>query len=129
MDTVGDMDGKQTTKAPNFSDVLKAMSQARPVPIQRMAAIGIKGGTDVPGEIHYPKQRNYGIFTENASTHSNLSKLKITKAIAGLGTTGNFMPIKSTETGQFPNEDLPLEARKFYLFPDLKHALVSIGLF
>ena len=92
MDTVGDMDGKQTTKAPNFSDVLKAMSQARPVPIQRMAAIGIKGGTDVPGEIHYPKQRNYGIFTENASTHSNLSKLKITKAIAGLGTTGNFMP-------------------------------------
>ena len=75
------------------------------------------------------------------------------KAVAYSRTTGNFMPsgskvinikkatilievtlpageiIKSTETGQLPNKYLPLEARKFYLFPDLKHALVSIGLF
>ena len=37
--------------------------------------------------------------------------------------------IKSTETGQLPNEDLPLEARKVHPFPNLKHALVSIRLF
>ena len=37
--------------------------------------------------------------------------------------------IKSTETGQLPNKDLPLESRKYYLIPDLKHVLLSIVLF
>ena len=40
---------KKTTESPNVSDARKVMSQARPVPIQRMAAIGINGGTDGPG--------------------------------------------------------------------------------
>ena len=31
------------------------MSQAQPVPIRRMVAIRIKGGTNVPGEMHYLK--------------------------------------------------------------------------
>ena len=55
MDTVGHMDGKKPTKVPNISDVLKSISQARTVPIQRMVVIGIKGGTDGPGEMHYQK--------------------------------------------------------------------------
>ena len=37
--------------------------------------------------------------------------------------------IKYTETGKLPNKDLPMEARIVHLFPDLKHALLSIGLF
>ena len=52
MNTVGHVDGKQTTNPPNVSDILKAMSQARTVPIQRMAEIGTKGGTDGPGDMH-----------------------------------------------------------------------------
>ena len=75
------------------------------------------------------------------------------KAVAYSRTTGNFMPsgsnvinikkatilievtmpageiIKSTETGQLPNKYLPMEERTVHLFLDLKHALVSIGLF
>ena len=46
MDTIGHVDGKQTTKAPDVSDFRKAELQARPVPIQRMVEIWIKGGTD-----------------------------------------------------------------------------------
>ena len=87
------------------------------------------------------------------STHSNLSKLDITKAIVDSGTTGNLMPseskviniqkstipievkqpagyiIKSTKTGQLPTKDLPLEVRKVHIFTYLKHVLVSNGLF
>ena len=37
--------------------------------------------------------------------------------------------IKYIETVQLPNKDLPLEAGKFHLLPDLKHELVLIGLF
>ena len=37
--------------------------------------------------------------------------------------------IKSTHTGLLQNENIPLGVRNMYLFPDLKHALVSIGLF
>ena len=92
-------------------------------------------------------------ITANASTHSNISKLEITKAIAYLGTTVNFMPngskvinikkatisievklpageiIKYTEIGLLPNKGLPLETIRVHLFPYLKHALLSIGLF
>ena len=39
MDTIGHVDGKQTTKAPDVSDFRKAELQARPVPIQRMVEI------------------------------------------------------------------------------------------
>ena len=52
MDTVGHVDEKKPTNPPNVSDVRKATSQARPVPIQRMVEIRIKGGTDGPGEMH-----------------------------------------------------------------------------
>ena len=85
------------------------------------------------------------------STHINCSE--ITKSIAYSGTTGNFMPsgskvinikkatipievklpagqiIKSTETGQLPNKELPMESITVHVFPDLKHVLVSIGIF
>ena len=37
--------------------------------------------------------------------------------------------IKSTETVQLSNEDLPLETGKVHIFLDLKHALMLIGLF
>ena len=37
--------------------------------------------------------------------------------------------IKSTETGQLPNKDLPVESIKVHPFSDLKHELVSLGLF
>ena len=90
-------------------------------------------------------------ITANVSTHRNYSD--ITKFIADSGTTGNFMPsgskvinikkstvlievkppagkiVKSTETGWLSNKDLPMEARTVHIFPDFKHALVSIGLF
>ena len=52
VDTVGHVDGEQTTKPPNVSDVLKAMRQSQHVPIQRMVAIEIKGGTYGTGEMH-----------------------------------------------------------------------------
>ena len=52
MDTVGHVDGKQTTKPPNVSDVRKATSQVQPMLMQRMVAIGIKGGTDGPGDMN-----------------------------------------------------------------------------
>ena len=50
--TVDCVDGKQTTKAPNVSDVRKVILQVRPVPIRIMLAIVIKDGTDVPGGVH-----------------------------------------------------------------------------
>ena len=92
-------------------------------------------------------------ITANAYTHSNVSKLNITKAIADTVTTGNFMPsgskvinikkstipikvkstareiIKSTETDQLPPKNLPLESIIVHLFTAFKHASVSIGLF
>ena len=52
MDNVGHVDGEQTTESPNVSDGLRAMSQARPVPIRRILAIRIKGRTEGPGEMH-----------------------------------------------------------------------------
>ena len=52
MNNIGHVDGEQTTKAPNVSDGSKAMSQARPMPIQRLVAIRIKGGTEGPGDMH-----------------------------------------------------------------------------
>ena len=46
MDTVSHVDGEQTTKSPNVSDVSKAMLQARPVTILKMVDMIIKGGTN-----------------------------------------------------------------------------------
>ena len=37
--------------------------------------------------------------------------------------------IKSIKKGLLPNKDLPMEASIVHILSDLKHALVSIGLF
>ena len=69
-----------------------------------------------------------GIKSNVLPVRTKVTKLKISQIPIAVKLPSGQV-VKTAHTGLLPNENIPLGGRKVNLFPDLNHAVVSIGLF